>query len=125
MKTSLTVNNQAAFEYVLYMIASSYFENANCVTGATESKLRLNYREQKANSQYRMEEFCISFMDRFAERIGTDMFRRNVEVRLVRLREDRPVSVIFSGEGFRMTLTPEYLGNGSRIRYSLKYPAAA
>ena len=123
-KNNFTADNQAAFEYVLYMIASSYFESAKCSTGAAERSLLLNYKEQKAVSQYMMEDFCISFMDKFAERIGADLFRREVEARLIRERQDRPVSIIFSGKGFRMSFCPIYSGKRSIIRYSVETATA-
>ena len=123
-KNNFTVIKQAAFEYVLYMIAASYFESAECSTGTTERKLLLRYKEQKAKSQYMMEDFCISFMDKFAERVGADLFRRAVEARIVRERQDRPMSIIFSGEGFRMSFCPVYAGKRSVIRYSVKNAAA-
>ena len=111
---------QAAFEYALYMIASSYFDRAECTTVPMEQKLKLNYREQKQNGQYKMEDFCITFMDRFVARKGEELFHRSVEVRLVRENRDLPVSIVFLGEGFRMILMPRYDGRGSTISYKLK-----
>ncbi len=113
-------NNQAAFEYVLYMIASSYFAKATCTTGFTERNLLLHYKEQKMKAQYEMEEYCIGFMDKFEKRLGRDFFGGDAAVRLVREKEDRPVSIIFTREDKELSLVPSFRGRHSVIRYSVK-----
>ncbi len=111
-------NDQAAFEYVLYMIAASYFDKATCVTGLTERNLLLHYKEQKANTQFDMENYCIKFMDLFEKRLGKQFFARRVNVRLIREKEGRPISVIFSGDDMELKLSATYRKNHSIIRYS-------
>ncbi len=117
-------SDQAAFEYVLYMIAASYFEKATCVTDLTERKLLLHYKDQKENAQLNMESYCIRFMEGFEDRLGKNFFAKDVRVRLIREKEDRPISVIFTGEDMELKLSALYRRNHSIIRYSVKSAAA-
>ncbi len=117
-------NDQAAFEYTLYMIASSYFDKATCITDLTERNLLLHYKEQKESAQLNMEDYCIRFMECFEDRLGENFFAKEVNVRLIREKEDRPISVIFTGKDMELKLSALYRRNHSVIRYSVKNVAA-
>ena len=56
----ITVRNQKAMEYVLYMIAGSYFAKVwNLKSKFQEIKLKLYYQEERRNNQYSMEDFSL------------------------------------------------------------------
>lgn len=75
-------NSQTSFEYALYMIAASYFNKSDCLSEITEKNMLLQYKEQKLNSQYQMEEICIEFMDNLVSKIPSRFFKRSVAVKL-------------------------------------------
>ena len=117
-------SNQAVYEYVLYMIAGSYFVKATCTTDLTERNLRLHYKEQKPSTQFEIEDYCIKFMDKFEKRLGAEFFERNVIVRLVRFRCNQPISIVFFCGGMELTLSAFYAKKKTIIRYRIKTVAA-
>lgn len=78
-KMKLT-NDQTAFDYALYMIASSYFEKATCRNHLLEQKMLVQFKEQKLNSQYAMEETCIRYMEELEKRLPWWFFLGNAGV---------------------------------------------
>lgn len=52
------------FNYCMYMILGSYFNNARCTTKYLEKKCRLQYCELGPNKQGDNEERCINYLDR-------------------------------------------------------------
>ena len=79
VKMSFT-NNQTAFEYALYMIAGSYFDKATCKSKLIERNMLLQYKEQKIDKQYQMEDMCIRFMNKLAHNLPRNYFKQNMEV---------------------------------------------
>lgn len=109
-------NNQTAFEYALYMIAASYFDKAVCDTKYTEKSMLLQYKEQKIENQYKMEDVCIRFMDKLAETLPEKFFKQNMQVRL-RKREGKPTEILFMSKKDAISFRGIYAGKKSQIEY--------
>lgn len=76
-------NNQTAFEYALYEIATSYFKGSVC-TGADkdrEKRMAVHFREQKVNKQCLMEDTCIRFMNDLKKKIPAKLLNKEVTVK--------------------------------------------
>ena len=115
VKMNLT-NNQTAFEYALYMIAASYFDKAVCMSYFTEKSMLLQYKEQKLDKQYQMEDVCIRFMDGVAEALPEKFFKQNMQVRLNK-KEGAPTEIRFENEDYTLCCIGNYAGKKSKIEY--------
>ncbi len=111
-------NNQTAFEYALYMIAASYFDRTICISRVTERKMLLQYKEQKLNKQYQMEDICIEFMDDLAKKLPADFFNRTVEVKLNRMTS-RIIEIIIGDNQSFIVFRAIYAGKKSEIQYQI------
>ena len=64
MKNYKKISHQKAFDYVLFMISSSYFDKQPvCLNPYMEGKLFLYYKEIPFKIQVSMEEQCIRYME--------------------------------------------------------------
>jgi len=117
VKMSFT-NNQTAFEYALYMIAASYFDKAVCTSVFSEKNMLLQYKEQKLDKQYQMEDICIRFMDKVAEELPEKIFKQNMQVRLGK-REGAPTQIRFENDQYILCFTGNYAGRKSQIDYRI------
>lgn len=111
-------NSQTSFEYALYMIAASYFNKSACLSEITEKNMLLQYKEQKLNSQYQMEEICIEFMDNLVSKIPSRFFERSVAVKLNKTASGKTEIVIGDKQSFIVFHAP-YAGKKSQIRYQI------
>ena len=93
-------NSQTSFEYALYMIEASYFNKSACLSEITEKNMLLQYKEQKLNSQYQMEEICIEFMDNLVSKIPSRFFQRSVAVKLNKTASGKTEIVIGDKQSF-------------------------
>ena len=118
MKKMNLTNNQKAFEYAVYMIASSYFKTCKCKSKILEKNLFLQYQEQKINSQYEMEEICICFMEELSQKLPKDFFEQDMEVHFIR-REKTPLEILFKNEKYIMSFSGRYAAKNSLIDYSV------
>lgn len=116
VKMSFT-NNQTAFEYALYMIAGSYFDKATCKSKLIERNMLLQYKEQKIDKQYQMEDMCIRFMNKLAHKLPHNYFKQNMEVHLVRRQSGKPMEIIFANNTCMIDFICRYAGNKSKIDY--------
>lgn len=111
-------NNQTAFEYALYMIAASYFDKAACETKYTEKSMLLQYKEQKIDKQYQMEEICIKFMDKLEKILPENVFRQEVQVQL-RKSKGKLTEILFRGKNNILSFRGIYAGKRSQIEYQI------
>lgn len=111
-------NNQTAFEYALYMIAASYFDKTVCLSKQTERRMLLQYKEQKINKQYQMEDVCIDFMVELVSILPVGYFNRSVDVKLNRITPYL-TEIAFLDERMAITFRALYAGKKSKIIYQL------
>lgn len=107
-------NNQTAFEYALYMIASSYFNRAECKNKLLEKSMLLQYKEQKLESQYGMEDLCISYMDDLQKKLPPQIFKQNMKVHL-RKEGNGTTGVILVSKKYILQFHGVYAGKKSNI----------
>ena len=112
-------NNQTAFEYALYMIAASYFDKTVCLSKLTERNMFLQYKEQKLNKQYQMEDICIDYMEKLADKLPSNYFRFNMNVKLNRTASSGLTEIVFINEQNIITFQGVYAGNKSQIHYQV------
>lgn len=108
-------SNQTAFEYALYMIATSYINKAVCTTPLQEKKLKVSYLEQKTDKQYQMEEVCIRFMDELMKKLPKDMSKQDMQVRLIGKKEGVLTELLFCNQKYILRLVANYKGKNTQI----------
>ena len=117
-------NNQTAFEYALYMIAGSYFDKAVCKSKLIERNMLLQYKEQRIDRQYQMEDICIHFMKGLEKRLPKEYFKQNMEVHLVRHGAGKPMEIMFVNDTCMIEFICKYAGKKSQIDYRVWTKAA-
>lgn len=91
-------NNQTAFEYAIYMMVGSYFDKAVCTSNLQEKNMYLQYKEQKRESQYLMEDICLDYLEKnLINLVPSDFWNEKVGVRFVQHKEDAHREVQFLG----------------------------
>ena len=108
------INNQAAFEYTLFMIASSYFKSTRCRNKALEKKMLLSYKELKKESQFLMEDICIRFMNKLIRKIPREALNEKFVVEL-RRAENAPTEILFISKKYILSFMGIYVGRQSKI----------
>ena len=112
-------NNQTAFEYALYMIAGSYFDKAICKSQLIEHNMFIQYKEQRLDKQYQMEDICIHFMNDLVRRLPEKYFKQNMDVHLVRRKPGKPMQILFMSDEHIINVQCIYAGNKSKIDYTV------
>ena len=116
LKTNLP-DSQRAFEYALYMIASSYFNKTVCKSTLLESNMYIKYKEQKLKIQFHMEEMCIKYMEKLIRKAPKDFFNQDMEVYFRKRKSDSLIEILFVNNDFIMTFLGLYEGDNSVIQY--------
>lgn len=118
MKMNLT-DNQNAFDYALYMIASSYFTECVCKSEIIERKLCVQYHEQKSENQYAMEDLCINYIEKeLMKIIPEEVWNEKVEAHIVKHDGDKCASIRFMGENYALYIKGIYKG---KVRPDFSY----
>ena len=63
MNSISVTKNQENLNYAIYMIGGSYFKKASCSNTRLETRLRVQYMEQKQEKQATLEEECIKYFE--------------------------------------------------------------
>ena len=76
---SIKLNDQAAMDYALYMMMSSFFKKVESLSPIFEEQLLLRYRTQSAKSQEVMENMCVGAVDHYLPLVTIfPLFYRNI-----------------------------------------------
>ena len=71
----------------------------------------LYYMEQKKETQYAMEESCISFVEnKLLSDLPKEIWNQKVEVRFLKKKEGGKTVICFKGKEFVLAVKGEYLG---------------
>lgn len=117
MKMKLT-DNQTAFEYAVYMIVGSYFQSAGCKSVLQEQRMRIQYWEQKLDTQYRMEDCCIRYVERqLLEQVPKDCWEQKVKVTFCTDSETGESEIRFEGDRYVLSI----FGQWDRRRSELSH----
>lgn len=101
-------NDQTAFAYAIYMIASSYFDKAICRNKFFEGTMVLQYKEQKNDTQYRMEDGCILLMDKLYKELPEDVFSHCVDVHFKRKSEKDLLMISLDSEAYSFRISGSF-----------------
>ncbi len=112
-------DNQTAFDYAIYMIASSYFKSASCDSKILERSMLLQYKEQRLDNQYLMEEICIRYMNDLVKKLPEFIFSSDMKVKLKRQGNGQPVEIYFINDKFIIGFAGTYKGRDSFIDYQI------
>lgn len=102
-------DNQRAWDYVMYMMLTSYFDETNCLTQFWEKKLSLNYRAMKKQDQYAAEDKCIKVIeDEILPKLPEEFINSAVDVKLM-IDEKLDVTVmIVSNDKYELMVSYKY-----------------
>lgn len=119
MKMNFT-NNQIAFDYAIYMIVGSYFRKTTCKNDLQEKRMRLHYCEQKVNNQYRMEDICISYVEKkLMKTLPKEIWDEEMAVKFI-TGKDGFTRVCFVGEKYNLYMCGQYGNNKKRFSCKIK-----
>ncbi len=107
-------NPQVAFDYALYVMASSAFAKTTCKSTLLEKNMLLQFREQKLNTQYQMEDICIALLKKEVRRFPKSLRRQEMTVHL-RKRSGFPTEVLFVSPRYIVSFCGTYAGKNSKL----------
>ncbi len=113
-------DNQRALEYALYMMAASQFDRTVCRTELTEKNMLVQYKEQKLNDQYRLEEICDKYVTELAEK-HPEVFHQRMDAYLVRKRQEDPTEIIFKNDRLVVRFLCRYAKNKPEFDCKVKF----
>ena len=120
------VDNQRAFEYVMYMMFGSYFDKAVLRNVLQEKKMYVQYMEQKEKSQYQMENICIRFIEKkLMKELPEELWNQKVEVKIVPTEMKGLREIQFRGPEYTLRVCAIYRGKGNTvIHYEIRQKEA-
>lgn len=104
--------NQENLNYAIYMIGGSYFEKASCSNTRLETRLRVQYMEQKQEKQAALEEECIKYIEEklLKNKALDDLWKQSVDC------EFTAHGIRFLGDVYALCVTAE--DKGKEIKFS-------
>ena len=120
------VDNQTAFEYVMYMMFGSYFHKAVHKNQMLEKKMYVQYMEQKDKSQFQMEDICIRFIEKkLMKELPEGLWNQKVTVRIVPTKMKGLREIQFRGPEYTLRVCGFYRGKGNTtIHYEVRQKEA-
>ena len=114
------MTNQYQLEYAVYMMLSSYFGKARCLSKITEKKLYLYYQELNERKQYELEDEIIEFIENTLLRTIDipDIDKMDVDVRFVPNEEGN--ILVFEGRTTVLNLSIRKKGGKIKFTFSKK-----
>ena len=113
-------NSNDAIAYVVYMIMGSYFKKTVCKSTLKEKQLKVVYWETKRDTQIKMEERCINYIDtKLVGVVPEEIFDDMVEVHFVPNAKEHRLDVLF--EGFDWKLRMWGVNSSKGIMFDYKF----
>jgi len=100
-------NNQVAFEYVIYLVASTYFENVKCKNQLFVQRLYIQYKEQKEENRVKMDKFFDEYMEKIVTKLPEDLFTLETDIHFVP-RPDQTTEIQFENEKYMLRFVSKY-----------------
>lgn len=111
-------NSNDAIAYAIYMIVGSYFKKEVCLSTIKERQLKVVYCETKRDTQIKMEERCINYVDtRLVGVVPDDIFEDMVEVKFVPNQKENRLEVVFYGFDWKLRVWGENSSKGIMFDY--------
>lgn len=113
-------NSNDEIAYVVYMIMGSYFKKTVCKSTMKEKQLKVVYCETKRDTQIKMEERCINYIDaRLVGVVPEEIFEDMVEAHFVPNTKEHRLDVVF--EGFDWKLRMWGVNSSKGIMFDYKF----
>lgn len=113
-------NTNDAIAYVIYMIVGSYFKKTVCKSTMKEKQLKVVYGETKRDTQIKLEERCIKYVESKLLSIAPEeIFDDMAEVHFKLNKEANRIDVIFTGFDWRLTMWGDNTSKGIMFDYKL------
>lgn len=113
-------SSSEAIAYAIYMIMGSYFKKAVCKSIIKEGQLRVAYSETKRDTQIKMEERCINYIDsRVLGVVPDEIFDDMVEVKFITNNEEHRIDVLFEGFDWKLRMWGITSNKGIMFDYKL------
>ncbi len=111
-------NSNDAIAYAIYMIVGSYFKKTVCLSTIKERQLKVVYCETKRDTQIKMEERCINYVDtRIVGVIPDEVFGDMIEVKFVPNTKENRLEVVFYGFDWKLRVWGENSSKGIMFDY--------
>ncbi len=115
-----TKNSQNALDYVIYMMAASYFKKAECSSKLYEKKLCISYRETKEHLQYQMEDIVIDYVEKeILPKLPRDIEQQTVQVYLVHTPEAPCTEIRLCFGEYILRIAAVYKGSRTKVQHQL------
>lgn len=112
------MDQQKAFDYIIYMMVGSYFKTAKAASSSVESSRRLLYMLLGSTAQIRLEEQCeIYFLKEVLPRLPKGFLDTDVRVYFDSTGNGRYTSVVFEGNGRFLRIASQYGGIRRKPRF--------
>ena len=112
--------NQMAFDYAMYMIATSYFDEVACNNSILTNRLYLRYAELKAEKQFVLEEQCIRHMEeKLLPRLPKQFLEAKVTVKLLPVQDSNQTALLIQSEFGKILMVTRYRGKNSKVSSKL------
>lgn len=111
---------QMAFEYALYMMASSYFEEKPiCRSGWMEGKLYFHYQMTKEKEQYQLEDACIRYLEQeLWNSVPKELWQASgVEAKLTRRCGANYTELLFRNQDIALQLLGRYDASAHKAEF--------
>lgn len=100
---------QMAFDYAMYMMASSYFQKATCKTKYQEGKMIIRYLQLSKEEQYEMEDFCIQYIEEvLLHHVNPMVWKEDVTVKLIGKEKSDRTLLQFEGDKYSICVKTVY-----------------
>lgn len=112
MNSISVTKSQENINYAIYMIGGSYFEKTSCSNTRLETRLRVQYMEQKQEKQAALEEECIKYFEEklLKNKALDDVWKQSVDC------EFTAHGIRFLGDVYALCVTAE--DKGKEIKFS-------
>lgn len=111
-------NSNEAITYIIYMIMGSYFKKTVCKSTLKEKQLKVVYCETKRDTQIKMEERCINYIDtKLVGVVPDEIFGDMVEVHFVPNAKEHRFDVLFEGFDWKLRMWGENSNKGIMFDY--------
>lgn len=108
MTNDKRIKNQKAMDYIVYMMVGSYFSSTKCDSFMLEKRLFLYYKDTNVNTQYRLENNCIWYVEKFLKKqLPEHIWNQNVRVVMRSKSAGLQTEIRFIGRDFTLKITSD------------------
>ena len=110
------LTKQRAFDYSMYVMLTSYFENAVCISDLQRKKLSLAYQELKDEEKDSFDTQSISVIEKeLLPNLPLDFTRQKMKLSLVGSDDRMHTEVRLSNDAYVVRIKARYAKNGSGL----------